>query len=90
MHDCGYGELHDEMVEDCIVIGIRDSALAVKLQQDATLTLSKAVASAHQVQKPLMRGGNHTVKLDTQLGAVQQRRGKPATNRQNSMAGSPA
>ena len=60
---CGYGELHDEMIRDRIVVGIRDSALAIKLQLDSTLTLSKAVAAVRQAeavkqQQPLLRGGS--------------------------------
>ena len=39
---CGYGNLHDEMIRDRIVVGIRDSSLAEKLQLDSELTLTKA------------------------------------------------
>lgn len=34
-----YGTLHDEMIRDRIVVGIRDSSLSEKLQLDAELTL---------------------------------------------------
>ena len=47
---CGYGELHDEIIRDRIVVGIRDSALAVKLQLDSTLTLNKAVVMVCQTE----------------------------------------
>ena len=45
---CGYADLHDEMVRDRIVVGIRDSRLSEKLQLDAELTLEKAVSQARQ------------------------------------------
>ena len=37
---CGYGDLHDEMIRDRIVVGIRNSSLSEKLQLDAGLTLN--------------------------------------------------
>ena len=39
---CGYGDLHDEMIRDRIVVGIRNSALSEKLQLDSKLTLDIA------------------------------------------------
>ena len=39
---CSYGNLHDEMVRDRIVVGIRDVSLSQKLQMDPELTLEKA------------------------------------------------
>lgn len=73
---CGYGELHDEMIRDRIVVGIRNSELSVKLQMDSTLTLNKAVAVVRRSemvnqQQSLMRGGG--MKPDTPVGRVQQR-----------------
>ena len=72
---CGYGNLHDEMVRDRIVVGIRNAALSEKLQLDAELTLEKAVTYVRQSetvkqQQTLLRGGN-TEKPDTVIGAVQ-------------------
>ena len=75
---CGYGNLHDEMIRDRIVVGIRDASLAEKLQLDSELTLTKAVtlvrqAEAVKQQQPLLRGQNHTAgvkKPDTPVGAV--------------------
>ena len=43
---CQYGPLHDEMVRDRIVVGIRDSNLSEKLQMDSKLTLEKAISMA--------------------------------------------
>ena len=45
---CGYGELHDEMIRDRLVVGIHDKKLSEKLQLDADLTLEKAVTSVRQ------------------------------------------
>lgn len=41
---CGYGDLHKEMIQDCIVMGIRNSTLSEKLQLDSKLTLESAIA----------------------------------------------
>ena len=67
---CSYGELHDEMIRDRIVVGIRSAALSEKLQLDPELTLETAVAKVRQSeavkqQQPLLRG-----KPDTPVGAV--------------------
>ena len=69
------GNLHDEMLRDRIVVGIRNAALSEKLQLDAELTLEKAVTYVRQSetvkqQQTVLRGGN-TVKPDTVIGAVQ-------------------
>ena len=47
---CGYGNLHDEMIRDRIVVGIRNSKLSEKLQLDSELTLATAVTQARQVE----------------------------------------
>ena len=41
-----YGQLHDEMVRDRIVVGIKDNKLSKKLQMDNELTLEKAILLA--------------------------------------------
>ena len=43
---CQYGRLHDEMVRDRIVVGIKDFKLSEKLQMDNELTLEKAISLA--------------------------------------------
>ncbi|GBN21214.1 hypothetical protein AVEN_3861-1 [Araneus ventricosus] len=40
---CEYGALHDELIRDRIVVGIRDKNLSEKLQLDADLTLTKVI-----------------------------------------------
>ncbi|KAH6919948.1 hypothetical protein HPB50_029063 [Hyalomma asiaticum] len=43
---CSFGELHDEMIRDRIVVGIRDPKLSEIMQLDAELTLEKATTMA--------------------------------------------
>ena len=45
---CSYGELHDGLIRDRIVVGLRCAALSEKLQRDADLTLEKAVQMARE------------------------------------------
>ena len=57
---CGYGDLHDEMIRDHIVVGIRNVALSEKLQLKADLTLKEAMMQVRQceaikLQQPLLR-----------------------------------
>ena len=40
---CNYRDLHDEMIRDRIVVGLRDSNLSERLQIDPELTLDKAI-----------------------------------------------
>ena len=47
---CGFGPLHQELIRDRIVVGLRDSKLSEKLQLDADLTLEKAVTAARQTE----------------------------------------
>ena len=58
---CGYNDLHDEMIRDRIVVGIRDSRLSEKLQMESDLTLERAVTLVRQsesikTQQPTVRG----------------------------------
>ena len=58
---CSYGELHDEMIRDRIVVGIRSAKLSEKLQLDPKLTLEIAVTQARQaeavkLQQAVIRG----------------------------------
>ena len=76
---CNYGSLHDEMVRDRIVVGIRDSSLSEKLQLDAELTLTTAITKVRQAetvkkQQPLLRGQTLATggqRPDIPVGAVQ-------------------
>ena len=78
---CGYSGLHDEMIRDRIVVGLRDARLSEKLQLDAELSLDKAVAQVRQAeavkqQQSLVRGAEENRRPpDTHVGAVLGRRG---------------
>ncbi len=48
---CGYGALHDEMVRDRLVVGLRDKRLSEQLQLDPELTLEKAINRARQSEQ---------------------------------------
>ena len=57
-----YGNLHDQLIRDRIVVGIRDAHLSEKLQLDSSQTLSKALQQARKAeaikqQQLLLRGG---------------------------------
>ena len=39
---CEFGKLKEQLIQDHIFVGIRDSSLSVKLQMDPDLTLEKA------------------------------------------------
>ena len=61
---CGYGALHNEMIRDHIVVGLRYAKLSEKLQMDPDLDLDKAIAAARQSksvkqQQPLLRNTLH-------------------------------
>ena len=45
---CNYGNLHDEMVRDRIVVGLKDKSFSEKLQLEAELTLENAINQARQ------------------------------------------
>ena len=45
---CQYGTLHDEMIRDRIVVGLKNMKLSEKLQNDPDLTLQKAIQQACQ------------------------------------------
>lgn len=93
--NCGYGDLHNEMIRDLIVVGIRDVALSEKLQLKADLTLDEAVTQVRQseavkLQQPLLRNRSEG-KADTPVGAVNRgrtwHRPKPENkSRQNTRA----
>lgn len=61
----------EELVRDCLVVGIRDSALSEMLQMDATLTLDaakKAVRqkeAVHEQQQTLNAGGRTNTEVDS-------------------------
>ncbi|KAL1281458.1 hypothetical protein QQF64_000261 [Cirrhinus molitorella] len=46
--NCNYGALHDELLRDRLVVGLRDSTLSERMQLDRDLTLEKAINMARQ------------------------------------------
>ncbi|UYV75493.1 hypothetical protein LAZ67_13000401 [Cordylochernes scorpioides] len=47
---CNFGMLHDELIRDRIVVGVRDRALSERMQLDTDLTLVKATLMANQLE----------------------------------------
>ena len=43
---CNYHDLHNEMIQDQIVVGLRDLNLSERLKTDPELTLDKAIMMA--------------------------------------------
>ena len=79
--NCNYGALHDEMIRNRIVVGIRNTSLSEKLKLDAELTLTTALTKVRQAevvkkQQPLLHGETPatTGKHDTPVGTVQRGR----------------
>lgn len=89
---CSYAGLHDKMIQDRIVVGLRDTKLSEKLQLDPELTLEKAVtqvqqAKAIQQQQSLVWGTSKNHKQpNTHIGVVQKRR---PNNRDPTTVGKP-
>lgn len=67
--NCGFGALHDDLIRDRIVVGLRDHRLSEKLQLDAELTLEKATTQARQhetvkAQQSVVRGQKQESSMD--------------------------
>ena len=84
--NCEFSEMKDQLIRDCLVVGIRDSALSEHLQLESDLTLDKAKKLIRQreavrVQQEIMH--KSLTKDSTSLDAVRQsttvRRKLPAT-----------
>eukprot|EP00731_Ephydatia_muelleri_P017556 Em0010g654a len=81
---CNFGDLHDEMIRDRLVVGIRDANLSEKLQLDSELTLEKAIAMARQsesvkLQQATVRGEQKIVNVELEAVSVKQRLSKLQT-----------
>ena len=71
---CNYHDLRDEMIQDQIVVGLRESNLSERLQTDPELTLDKAITMARQIeavkeQRAVVRG--ETDNTCTRIEAVE-------------------
>ena len=74
---CGYGELHDEMIRDQLVVGLCDASLSERLQMDADLTLEKAISAARQSeaakkQEAVVRAESQATNVDNIYSCQQQ------------------
>ena len=47
---CQFGDINDKLIRDRLVVGLRDTRLAERLQLDPELTLGKAVNQARQYE----------------------------------------
>lgn len=68
---CEYGDLHDDLVRDRIVVGIRDQKLSERLQLEDKLTLEQAIAKVRQseaVKRQQGTGAKIFSKLDANSG----------------------
>ncbi|UYV84736.1 hypothetical protein LAZ67_X003250 [Cordylochernes scorpioides] len=52
---CEFEGLHEQLIRDRIVVGVRDKALSERMQLDSELTLEKAVKMVRQQQVDLQR-----------------------------------
>ena len=58
---CNYGDLHNEMIWDRIVVGLWDSNLSERLQTDTKLTLDKAITMTRRTEARVDNGGQASV-----------------------------
>lgn len=84
---CGYGTLHDEMVRDRFVVGLKDKRLSEQLQMDPELTLEKALNRTRQSElvKKQQEMLNTNFKMDitnSQLNRVHAKRQEGARPKQ--------
>ena len=91
---CGFGQLHDELIRDRIVDGIRDVALSEKLQLDPNLDLQKAVNAVRQSetvkrQQATVRGTATDDVIDAVHKAKLRQKLKKATHRRDQTQGNP-
>ena len=67
--NCSYGQLHEEMIRDQLLVGLRDMQVSMKLQLDPELTLKRAVTAACQSeavkhQQSVVRGPDQSPNVD--------------------------
>ena len=89
---CNYGNLHEEMIRDRIVVGIYDNKLSQRMQLEPDLTLKKAIELARQnesvkKQQPTVRGPN---KEQVAVEAIRRRHGRQLSKNPISPSTNPA
>lgn len=70
---CNFGTLKEEMIQDRIVVGVKDATLSEKMQLESTLTLEKAVKMARESesvkkQQDVIRSGQRS--MSTEIDAI--------------------
>ena len=83
--NCAYGELKGEMIRDCIVVGIRDRSLSVRLQMIPDLTLERLRLLYGNVkeQQALLR---HCPKQELAIDFIRGKQSQPLRNRGHKIA----
>lgn len=71
---CEYGYIKEEMICDCLIVGIRDESLSERLQMESDLTLEKAKKiirqrEAVQQQQGILKGSTKTLETVTKSKA---------------------
>ena len=80
---CGYGALHDELLRDKIIVGIKDYKLSEKLQMENEVTLDACIMQVRQSesvksQQGVVRGDrNDKISIE----AVKSRRPRPPSKK---------
>eukprot|EP00794_Sanderia_malayensis_P016472 gene16472-18109_t len=78
---CGFGELHDELIRDRIVVGLADRSLSERLQLEADLTLEKAITQARQKELVHQQQGILRQKADSGYSGVDQIKAKKSSGK---------
>ena len=73
---CEFGDLHDELIRDRIVVGLSDRSLSERLQLEADLTLEKAMTQARQKELVHQQQGILRQKYDSFDSSVDQVKAK--------------
>ena len=67
-----FGNLHDDMIRDRIVVGIKDTVLSERMQLDDDLTLEKASKMVRQSEQVKQEQRNIREERAKQVQAVRQ------------------
>lgn len=70
---CNFGTLKEEMIQDRIVVGVKDATLSEKMQLESTLTLEKEIKMARESesvnkQQDVIRSGQRS--MSTEIDAI--------------------
>ena len=76
---CGFGDLHDELIRDRIVVGLSDKSLSERLLLEADLTRQKAITQARQKELVHQQQGISRQKYDSTGSSVDQIKAKKSS-----------